>query len=82
MSVPTAGAPDERCVEILVATISLFQVQDVYSGEIIRGLKTGDNFSVTVNPSGVVMWYLSPVAQPWRIVRQQAPREGFRPVLL
>ncbi|XP_030335482.1 alpha-N-acetylgalactosaminidase [Strigops habroptila] len=61
---------------------AVYEVQDVYSGEIIRGLKTGDNFSVTVNPSGVVMWYLYPVTQPWRIVRQQAPREGFRPVLL
>ncbi|XP_057286628.1 alpha-N-acetylgalactosaminidase [Pezoporus wallicus] len=61
---------------------AVYEVQDVYSGEIIRGLKAGDNFSVTVNPSGVVMWFLYPVPQPWRIVRQQAPREGFRPVLL
>ncbi|XP_010015569.1 PREDICTED: alpha-N-acetylgalactosaminidase, partial [Nestor notabilis] len=61
---------------------AVYEVQDVYSGEIIRGLKTEDNFSVTVNPSGVVMWYLYPVAQPWRVVRQQAPHEGFRPVLL
>lgn len=72
-------------LEILVATISLFQVQDVYSGKIISGLKTSDSFSVVINPSGVVMWYLCPRAlraQPWQVVRQQAPSEGFRPVLL
>lgn len=85
MSVTMAGPQGERSAEILVATISLFQVQDVYSGKIISGLKTGDNFSVVINPSGVVMWYLYPTvlpAQPWHVVRQQAPGEGFRPVLL
>jgi len=85
MSVTAAGPQDERSLEILVATISLFQVQDVYSGKTISGLKTGDAFSVVINPSGVVMWYLRPTAipaQPWHVVRQRAPGEGFRPVLL
>ena len=85
MAVTTAGPQNERSVEILVATISLFQVQDVFSGKIISGLKTGDNFSVIIDPSGVVMWYLYPTAlpgQPWHVVRQQAPGEGFPPVLL
>lgn len=85
MSVTAAGPQDERSVEILVATVSLFQVQDVYSGKIISILKTEDSFSVIINPSGVVMWYVSPMvlpAQPWHVVRQQAPGKGFHPVLL
>ncbi|KAF1676037.1 Alpha-N-acetylgalactosaminidase, partial [Pygoscelis papua] len=64
---------------------AMYEVQDVYSGKIISGLKTGDSFSVVIDPSGVVMWYLSPMAlpaQPWHVVRQQAPGEGFHPVLL
>ncbi|NXX19556.1 NAGAB acetylgalactosaminidase, partial [Podargus strigoides] len=64
---------------------TVYEVQDVYSGKIISGLKTGDSFSVIINPSGVVMWYLYPMvllAQPWHAVRQQAPSEGFHPVLL
>ncbi|CAM9984442.1 unnamed protein product [Bubo scandiacus] len=64
---------------------TVYEVQDVYSGKIMSGLKTGDNFSVVINPSGVVMWYLYPTAlpaQPWHVVGQQAPGEGFRPVLL
>ncbi|XP_072723999.1 alpha-N-acetylgalactosaminidase isoform X2 [Ciconia boyciana] len=64
---------------------AVYEVQDVYSGKIISGLKTGDSFSVVINPSGVVMWYLYPMAlpaQPWHVVRQQAPSEGFHPVLL
>lgn len=57
----------------------LFQVQDVYSGKIIGGLKTGDNFTVIINPSGVVMWYLCPKA---RLIQQQAPGGAFRLPLL
>lgn len=63
----------------------LSQVQDVYSGKVTSGLKAGDNFTVVVNPSGVVMWYLYPTAlreQPWRLVQQQAPCGGARPLLL
>lgn len=72
-------------MEILVAPISLFQVQDVYSGKTISGLKTGDSFSVVINPSGVVMWYLYPTAlpaQPCHVGRRQARGEGFQPFLL
>ncbi|XP_051493009.1 alpha-N-acetylgalactosaminidase [Apus apus] len=63
----------------------VYEVADVYSGKIISGLKSGDSFSVVINPSGVVMWYLVPTvlpAQPWHILRQPGPGEGFRPVLL
>lgn len=63
---------------------AVYEVQDVYAGKIIGALKTAENFSVVINPSGVVMWYLRPVVlpvQPW-YVRQQAPGEGFRPTLL
>ncbi|NXN94253.1 NAGAB acetylgalactosaminidase, partial [Rhinopomastus cyanomelas] len=54
----------------------VYEIQDVYSGKIISGLKIEDSFSVLINPSGVVMWYLYPVArpaQPWDFVKQQAP---------
>lgn len=64
---------------------AVYEVQDVYAGKIIGALKTADNFSVVINPSGVVMWYLRPIVlpvQPWPVVRQQAPGEGFRPALL
>lgn len=66
------------------SSISLFQVQDVYMGKIIGALKTADNFSVVINPSGVVMWYLRPMALPVkpRNVRQRAPSEVFHPALL
>ncbi|KAK2544192.1 hypothetical protein Q9966_002194 [Columba livia] len=37
---------------------TVYEVQDVYSGKTISGLKTGDSFSVVIDPSGVVMWYL------------------------
>lgn len=39
---------------------AVYEVQDVYTGEIISGLKISDNFTVVINPSGVVMWYLYP----------------------
>lgn len=83
MSVTTAGPQDEKSVEMLVAP-SLFQVQDVFIGKVVGALKTADNFSVVINPSGVVMWYLRPMALPVqpRHVRHQAPSEGFRPTLL
>lgn len=64
---------------ILAATRYLFQVQDVYSGKIISGLKTGDNFTVIINPSGVVMWYLCPKAL---LIQQQAPGGPSRLPLL
>lgn len=84
MSVTTAELQDERS-GIAGSSTSLFQVQDVYIGKIVGALKTADNFSVIINPSGVVMWYLRPVAlltQPWHVVRQQAPSKGFHPALL
>ncbi|NWX12500.1 NAGAB acetylgalactosaminidase, partial [Aegotheles bennettii] len=40
----------------------VYEVQDVYSGKIISGLKVEDSFTVVINPSGVVMWYLTPTA--------------------
>ncbi|XP_053108694.1 alpha-N-acetylgalactosaminidase [Hemicordylus capensis] len=38
---------------------ALYEAQDVYTGK-IRSLKTSDNFTVVINPTGVVMWYLYP----------------------
>uniref|UniRef100_G1KCE2 Alpha-galactosidase n=1 Tax=Anolis carolinensis TaxID=28377 RepID=G1KCE2_ANOCA len=38
----------------------VYEAQDVYTGQIISGLKAADNFTIVVNPSGVVMWYLYP----------------------
>ncbi|XP_030301714.1 alpha-N-acetylgalactosaminidase [Calypte anna] len=63
----------------------VYEVEDVYSGQIFSGLKTGDSFTVVINPSGVVMWYLIPsviFAQPWHTVRLPDPGEGVNPVLL
>lgn len=37
------------------------QAQDVYTGDIISGLQDKTNFTVIINPSGVVMWYLYPI---------------------
>ncbi|XP_077195450.1 alpha-N-acetylgalactosaminidase isoform X2 [Paroedura picta] len=39
---------------------AIYEVQDVYTDEIISGLKIADNFTVVINPSGVVMWYVYP----------------------
>lgn len=40
---------------------SSIQGQNVFTGDIISGLHSETNFSVVINPSGVVMWYLYPV---------------------
>lgn len=45
----------------LMPLLCFWQVQDVYTGEIISGLKIADNFTVIINPSGVVMWYFYPI---------------------
>ncbi|XP_063664039.1 alpha-N-acetylgalactosaminidase isoform X5 [Pan troglodytes] len=39
----------------------IYEAQDVYSGDIISGLRDETNFTVIINPSGVVMWYLYPI---------------------
>ncbi|KAM7182465.1 alpha-N-acetylgalactosaminidase isoform 2-T2 [Macrochelys suwanniensis] len=64
---------------------ALYEAQDVYSGGIISGLKAGENFTVIVNPSGVVMWYLYPTMyldQPLDFVRQHPQGKGFHPFAL
>ncbi|XP_012880386.1 PREDICTED: alpha-N-acetylgalactosaminidase [Dipodomys ordii] len=38
----------------------LYEVQNVFTGETISGLQNNTNFTVIINPSGVVMWYLYP----------------------
>ncbi|XP_004610788.1 alpha-N-acetylgalactosaminidase [Sorex araneus] len=40
---------------------TVYEAQDVYTGEIISNLKHSTNVTVTINPSGVVMWYLYPL---------------------
>lgn len=40
---------------------SPIQGQNVFTGDVISGLKSETNFTVIINPSGVVMWYLYPV---------------------
>lgn len=42
---------------------SMYEAQDVYTGNVISGLRTETNFTVVINPSGVVMWYLYPVGK-------------------
>uniref|UniRef100_A0A8D0L4C2 Alpha-galactosidase n=1 Tax=Sphenodon punctatus TaxID=8508 RepID=A0A8D0L4C2_SPHPU len=63
---------------------ALYEAQDVYSGGIISGLKADANFTVILNPSGVVMWYLYPTMyldQPTSFVNQQK-RNDFYPFSL
>ncbi|XP_062931601.1 alpha-N-acetylgalactosaminidase-like [Cynocephalus volans] len=38
-----------------------YEAQNVFSGDVISGLQNDTNFTVTINPSGVVMWYLYPI---------------------
>nr|KAF6453230.1 alpha-N-acetylgalactosaminidase [Molossus molossus] len=42
----------------------LYEAQDVYTGAVISGLQPETIFTVIVNPSGVVMWYLYPIKKP------------------
>ncbi|KAF6120533.1 alpha-N-acetylgalactosaminidase [Phyllostomus discolor] len=42
----------------------VYEAQDVYTGGIISGLQAEANFTVIINPSGVVMWYLYPTGEP------------------
>ncbi|EHB11273.1 Alpha-N-acetylgalactosaminidase [Heterocephalus glaber] len=39
----------------------VYEAQDVFSGEIITGLRDETNFTAIINPSGVVMWYVYPI---------------------
>ncbi|XP_012597309.1 alpha-N-acetylgalactosaminidase [Microcebus murinus] len=38
-----------------------YEAEDVYSGDVITGLREETDFTVIINPSGVVMWYLYPI---------------------
>lgn len=38
----------------------MYEAQNVYSGDIISGLRGDTNFTVIINPTGVVMWYVYP----------------------
>ncbi|XP_019302601.2 alpha-N-acetylgalactosaminidase [Panthera pardus] len=38
-----------------------YEAQNVYTGDVISGLHPKTNFTVVINPSGVVMWYLYPI---------------------
>ncbi|XP_035954185.1 alpha-N-acetylgalactosaminidase isoform X1 [Halichoerus grypus] len=40
---------------------STYEAQNVYTGDVISGLHSKTNFTVIINPSGVVMWYLYPI---------------------
>ncbi|XP_068938077.1 alpha-N-acetylgalactosaminidase [Petaurus breviceps papuanus] len=40
----------------------LYEAQDVYTDNIISGLGADTKFTVVINPSGVVMWYLYPIS--------------------
>ncbi|XP_028935345.1 alpha-N-acetylgalactosaminidase [Ornithorhynchus anatinus] len=59
---------------------SLYEAQDVYTGEIISGLKAETTFTVVINPSGVVVWYLYPIQEldlPIGLFGQQPRARGF-----
>ena len=42
---------------------SSVQAYDVFSGKTLSGLTDHTIFTVSINPSGVVMWYVYPVKQ-------------------
>ncbi|XP_048355642.1 alpha-N-acetylgalactosaminidase isoform X1 [Sphaerodactylus townsendi] len=63
---------------------AIYEVQDVYTGDIISGLKIADNFTVVINPSGVVMWYLYPIQYldqpfPFRNKLHKSAAKKFHP---
>ncbi|XP_053262604.1 alpha-N-acetylgalactosaminidase [Podarcis raffonei] len=61
---------------------AVYEAQDVYSGQIITGLKAADNFTVVINPSGVVMWFVYPttyLGQPSSFVKQLPEARKFHP---
>uniref|UniRef100_A0A6J0T9K1 Alpha-galactosidase n=1 Tax=Pogona vitticeps TaxID=103695 RepID=A0A6J0T9K1_9SAUR len=63
----------------------VYEAQDVYTEQIISGLKVADNFTVVINPSGVVMWYLYPIVyldQPSSFLKQQPEAKKFHPFSL
>ncbi|XP_074083164.1 alpha-N-acetylgalactosaminidase [Macrotis lagotis] len=39
----------------------VYEAEDVYTENIISGLKADTQFTVVINPSGVVMWYVYPI---------------------
>lgn len=49
--------------QLNLTSTSLYEAQDVYTGSIISGLQDDTKFTVTINPSGVVMWYLYPIKE-------------------
>ncbi|XP_062989692.1 alpha-N-acetylgalactosaminidase [Elgaria multicarinata webbii] len=64
---------------------AVYEAQDVYTSQIISGLKTADNFTVVINPSGVVMWYLYPTMfldPSFSFVKQQSRAKKFNPFTL
>lgn len=49
---------------------TIYEAQDVFSGEIISGLRDDTSFTVVINPSGVVMWYLYPIQKMQKTVQK------------
>ncbi|XP_058047863.1 alpha-N-acetylgalactosaminidase [Ahaetulla prasina] len=61
---------------------AVYEAQDVYTSEIISDLKIATNFTVVINPSGVVMWYLYPtmkLEQSFNFIKQQVKAKKFSP---
>ncbi|XP_066490442.1 alpha-N-acetylgalactosaminidase [Tiliqua scincoides] len=66
------------CLALLNFTQNaVYEAQDVYTGQIISGLKTSTFFTVIINPYGVVMWYLYPT-----MYIEQSDRTKFHPFAL
>ncbi|XP_028671159.1 alpha-N-acetylgalactosaminidase isoform X2 [Erpetoichthys calabaricus] len=42
-------------------TSGVYMAHDVFTGEMVQNLSDATNFTITINPSGVVMWYVYPV---------------------
>lgn len=58
-------------------TSSCFQAYDVFTGSTVTGLNVSTEFTVSINPSGVVMWYVYPQAESVHRRTSQS-RDGHR----
>ncbi|XP_043931266.1 alpha-N-acetylgalactosaminidase [Protopterus annectens] len=58
---------------------SAYEAHDVYNKKTVHVLKLETNFTVTVNPSGIVMWYVSPIKDldpPHKDFQAYYPKRG------
>ena len=62
----------------MISIHSLTQIYDVYQEKPLPSLKDSTDFVVSVNPSGVVMWYVYPAKQMRRDAKLYGPAHHHR----